>query len=46
MFAYTANNDNFGRLRNLISDCKVAGSMPVLGINGNHLTSTLCSLED
>ena len=51
MFTYTANNDNFGRLRRSVwlergvSDRKVAGSMFVLGINANYLTETLCGAE-
>ena len=28
------------------NDRMVAGSMPILGINANYLTSTLCGAED
>ena len=44
MFAYTVNNDNFGRRQ--VNDGLVAGSMYVLRINANYLTSTLCCLKD
>ena len=29
-----------------VRDRKVADSMPVLGINANYLTGTLCAVED
>ena len=53
MFAYAANNNNFGQRRNSVgyierrvNDRKVVGSIPVLGINHNYLTGTLCNVED
>ena len=50
MLASTANNDNFGRLRSSvgwsIEFCKIAGSMPVLGIDANYLTGVLHVVED
>ena len=33
-------------LERQLSDCKVAGSMPVLGINANYLKGTLCGVEN
>ena len=44
MFTYTANNDSFGRLRSSVDhkaelgERKVAGTIPVVGINPNYLT--------
>ena len=51
MFAYIANSYNFGRWRRLFiyrssNDRNVVGSMPVLDINANYLTGTLCGVED
>ena len=45
---YTGYDDNFGWaaylswLERRVSDCKIACSMPVLDINDNYLTGTLC----